>query len=94
MPTPSRAQVPEHLTLDQAASVPVGLATVLNGLWNHHPDAKSISLTAAWEEGGQTKYAGKPFVVLGGASSVGQYGAQPPLPSSPHRLLGTKTGRI
>ncbi|KAM5545024.1 hypothetical protein V8D89_001135 [Ganoderma adspersum] len=76
VPADLAAKVPESLTLDQAASVPLGLATVITGLWNHHPDAKSISLAAPWEEGGQTKYAGKPFVVLGGASSVGQYAIQ------------------
>ena len=77
-------QVPENITLDQAASVPLGLATVTTGLWGHHPNAKSISLAAPWEEGGQTKYVGKAAVILGGASSVGQYGTpSPPFPRSP-----------
>jgi len=30
-------------------------------------------LQAPWEEGGRGKYAGKPFVILGAASSIGQY---------------------
>ncbi|PIL35329.1 hypothetical protein GSI_02054 [Ganoderma sinense ZZ0214-1] len=76
VPADLAAKVPEHLTLDQAATVPLGLATVVTGLWNPHPDAKSIALTAPWEEGGQTKYAGKAAVILGGASSVGQYAIQ------------------
>ncbi|KAI1797058.1 GroES-like protein [Ganoderma leucocontextum] len=76
VPADLAAKVPENITLDQAASVPLGLATVTLGLWGHHPDAKSVSLAAPWEEGGETKYAGKAFVVLGGASSVGQYAIQ------------------
>ena len=69
-------QIPENISFDQAASIPLGLATITTGLWNHHPDAKSAHLTAPYEGGGETKYAGKPIFILGGASSVGQYGAR------------------
>ena len=34
----------------------------------------SLELTPPWVEGGLDKYAGQPFVVLGGSSSVGQFG--------------------
>ena len=54
------------------------------GLWNHHPDAKSASFVAPYEEGGETKYAGKPAFILGGSSSVGQYGALFSIPFLPH----------
>jgi NADPH:quinone reductase-like Zn-dependent oxidoreductase len=35
-------------------------------------------LSAPWEEGGKGKYSGKPILILGGASSVGQYGKHLP----------------
>ncbi|KAH9921188.1 NAD(P)-binding protein [Epithele typhae] len=44
-------------------------------LWNHDPAAKSIDFPAPWEEGG-VKFKGKPALILGGASSVGQYAIQ------------------
>ncbi|TBU41503.1 GroES-like protein [Dichomitus squalens] len=76
VPAQLTAKIPENISFDQAASVPLGLATVTTGLWNHHPDAKSVHFTAPYEEGGQTKYAGKPAFILGGSSSVGQYAIQ------------------
>ena len=56
------------------------------GLWNHHPDAKSASFVAPYEEGGETKYAGKPVFIVGGSSSIGQHGALFPVPLLPHVL--------
>ncbi|KAI0738575.1 hypothetical protein C8Q80DRAFT_1124716 [Daedaleopsis nitida] len=47
------------------------LATVLIGIWAHHPSASSVYLPALWEEGGTTKYAGQPPLIIGGSSSVG-----------------------
>lgn len=67
-------QVPKNITIDQAASIPLGLATVATGLWGQHPQAKSAGFPAPWEEGGATKFAGKPILIIGGSSSVGQYG--------------------
>ncbi|EIW57181.1 GroES-like protein [Trametes versicolor FP-101664 SS1] len=70
------AKVPKNITADQAASIPLGLATVVTGLYNHNPKAKTISFPAPWEEGGTTKFAGKPAFIIGGSSSVGQYAIQ------------------
>ena len=67
-------QIPDNITFDQAASVPLGLATVVCGLWSHHAEASSLDFPAPWEEGGATKFAGKPAVIVGGSGSVGQYG--------------------
>ena len=67
-------QIPDNITFDQAASVPLGLATVVCGLWSHHAQASSLDFPAPWEEGGATKFAGKPAVIVGGSGSVGQYG--------------------
>ncbi|KAL1940198.1 hypothetical protein VTO73DRAFT_9149 [Trametes versicolor] len=70
------AKVPKNVTIDQAASIPLGLATVATGLWGQHPQAKSAGFPAPWEEGGATKFAGKPILIIGGSSSVGQYAIQ------------------
>ncbi|KAI8999071.1 GroES-like protein [Trametes punicea] len=76
VPAEITAKIPDNITFDQAASVPLGLATVVTGLYNHHPDGKSVSFPAPWEERGTTKFAGKPALILGGSSSVGQYAIQ------------------
>ncbi|KAI0715804.1 GroES-like protein [Cerioporus squamosus] len=80
VPAEITAKIPENISFDQAASVPLGLATVLILNFNHNPKSKSetANFTAPWEEGGTTKYAGKPAFILGGASSVGQYGTRTP----------------
>ena len=69
-----RAQIPDNVSFDEAASISLALATVTCGLWSHHPDASSVNFPAPWEEGGTTKYAGQPALILGGSSSIGQYG--------------------
>ena len=42
-------------------------------LYNQNPAAPSVRLTAPWLEGGRGKYAGKSFLVLAGAGSMGQF---------------------
>ncbi|KAI0788289.1 GroES-like protein [Fomes fomentarius] len=64
--------IPPSLSFDDAATLPVAVGTSAIPLYNKHESAKSVKLVAPWEEGGKTLYAGKPVVVLGGASSVGQ----------------------
>ncbi|PIL35339.1 hypothetical protein GSI_02064 [Ganoderma sinense ZZ0214-1] len=77
VPAPVTAKIPEGISFDQAASVPLGLATVVLALWDHNPRTeKSIRLTPPWEASGLTAYAGKPAFIIGGASSVGQYAIQ------------------
>ena len=49
-------------------------------------DFDSVGLTAPWEEGGRSKYAGKPIVIFGGAGSVGQYGTPASIKET-YRLL-------
>ena len=63
-------QIPKNVSLDQAASVPLGLVTLATGVWNHNIYGKSIGFVTPYEEGGGTKYAGKPAFILGGSSSV------------------------
>ncbi|KAI0715805.1 GroES-like protein [Cerioporus squamosus] len=76
VPAEITAKIPDNISFDQAASVPLALATVLIPNFNHNPQGKTANFTAPWEEGGTTKYAGKPAFILGGASSVGQYAIQ------------------
>ncbi|TFK79043.1 GroES-like protein [Polyporus arcularius HHB13444] len=76
VPADRTSKIPDNISFDQAASVPLGFATVATGLWSHHSDAKSANWPAPWEQEGTTKFAGKPALILGGASSVGQYAIQ------------------
>ncbi|TFK82276.1 GroES-like protein [Polyporus arcularius HHB13444] len=70
------AKIPDNISFDQASSVPVALVAVILPNFNHNLAAKTANFTAPWEEGGQTKYAGKPAFIVGGSSSVGQYAIQ------------------
>ncbi|RDX56961.1 GroES-like protein [Lentinus brumalis] len=76
VPAEITAKIPENISFDQAASVPLALATVIVSNFNHNPQGQTAGFTAPWEEGGKTKYAGKPAFIVGGASSVGQYAIQ------------------
>ncbi|KAH9921205.1 GroES-like protein [Epithele typhae] len=69
----------ENVTFEQAAVVPLGLATATTGLWNCNPamGAHLLNLPAPWEEGGPTAGADNVAFVVGGSSSVGQYGPHP-----------------
>lgn len=61
--------------MDEAASVPATLNTAALGLYSGPSgDTSGAGLTPPWEEGGHGKYAGQPCLIVGGATSVGQYG--------------------
>ena len=87
-------QIPENISFGQAASIPLGLATVTTDMWNHHLDRTSVGFVAPYEEGGETNYAGNPAFILEGSSSIGQYGASSsPASSSLHILAPADTNR-
>ncbi|GBE88087.1 GroES-like protein [Sparassis crispa] len=67
------AKIPNNISFDHAASLPACVVTAVLGLFNQDDPAKSAALTPFWEESGKGKYVGKPIVVFGGATSVGQY---------------------
>ncbi|RPD60291.1 GroES-like protein [Lentinus tigrinus ALCF2SS1-7] len=75
--TPARfvAKVPETISYDEAATIPSCLGTAAFALYNKVSDENfsSSKLLAPWVEGGRGHYAGKPILVLAGASSVGQF---------------------
>ncbi|KAG6840392.1 hypothetical protein C0991_007022 [Blastosporella zonata] len=66
--------IPSKLSFEDVATIPVGLTAAYVGLYNNKPHGLGL----AWptETANQGKYAGKPIVVLGGASSVGQFALQ------------------
>lgn len=68
------AKVPSQLPLEEAASIPSASVAAAFGLYaEDNPDGPGgAGLTPPWETGGRGKYSGKPFVVFGGASSLGQ----------------------
>ncbi|KAJ8072780.1 hypothetical protein PM082_016339 [Marasmius tenuissimus] len=64
------AKIPESISYSQAASVPLALATAAIGLyWTD----KGAGLNPKLDK--NVQFTGQPAVVVGGASSVGQYGS-------------------
>ncbi|KAL5486256.1 hypothetical protein ACEPAI_7302 [Sanghuangporus weigelae] len=72
VPAEITAKLPSNVSFDEAASVPLGLATAAAGLYGDRP-AGVTKYKPAWEQGGESLYLGKPIVVFGGSTSVGQY---------------------
>lgn len=68
-------QIPPGVTPEAAATIPVALAVAVSGLYAQIPHG--AELVDPFDASGRGKYAGKPFVLIGGATSVGQYGTQP-----------------
>ncbi|KAH9921197.1 GroES-like protein [Epithele typhae] len=77
VPAVFAAKLPENISFDEAATVPLGLVTVWSAIYNTDPAAagKSLLLPPPWEPDGTT-LAGKPAFIIGGSSSVGQYAIQ------------------
>ncbi|CAL1717202.1 unnamed protein product [Somion occarium] len=70
------AKIPDNITFDQAATIPLGIATGVTGLYAQAREGGGAELTPLWKPGGRGKYAGQPIVIFGGSSSVGQYTIQ------------------
>ncbi|EKM58614.1 uncharacterized protein PHACADRAFT_207426 [Phanerochaete carnosa HHB-10118-sp] len=68
------AKVPSNISLDQASTIPLVLATAVLGMYDSkRAPHGGIGLTPPWEEGGRNKYAGEPIVINAGSTAVGQY---------------------
>ncbi|RPD72424.1 GroES-like protein [Lentinus tigrinus ALCF2SS1-7] len=67
------AKIPEKLSFDQAATVPLAIATASIGLYHPHGATKFV---APWVDGGNSKCSGTPLVVIGGSSVVGSLAIQ------------------
>ncbi|KAA1476198.1 GroES-like protein [Dentipellis sp. KUC8613] len=70
------AKVPSNLSFDEAATVPLGLATAALGLYAPIGARGGAALTPPWTAGGLGKYKDQPALVVGGSSSVGQFAIQ------------------
>ncbi len=57
-------KLPPNISFDQAASLPAGLTTAAIGFYN------GTGYLPFLQDAGVNKYAGNPFVVFGGYSSV------------------------
>lgn len=73
-------QIPEAISFDQAATLPVAICTSAVSLYHDGVNVHggTCGLTPPWEEGGRGKYHDQPTVVFGGAGSVGQAGKRHP----------------
>ncbi|KAI0078012.1 GroES-like protein [Panus rudis PR-1116 ss-1] len=74
-------KVPDSINFDQASTILGGLATALVGFFGDYtPDSpygrSGAGLTHFWTNEGKNKYDNQPVLILGGASSVGQYAIQ------------------
>ncbi|KAF8150175.1 chaperonin 10-like protein [Crassisporium funariophilum] len=68
------ARIPSNISYDQASALPVALTAAYVGLYNINPYGLGFETPVSANARG--KYAGTPIVILGGASSVGQFGLQ------------------
>ncbi|EDR05900.1 uncharacterized protein LACBIDRAFT_185404 [Laccaria bicolor S238N-H82] len=67
----STSKIPENISYEQAATIPLALTTAYTGLYSNKPYGGGLE--APVEPIAVGKYAGSAIVVLGGSSSVGQY---------------------
>ena len=71
-------KLPSNITFEQAASIPLTLATAIVGMYADRETPEVPHYTAPWVDGGESKYKGEPIIIFGGASSVGQFGEHYP----------------
>lgn len=69
-------QIPAKLSYDEAATIPAGIVAAYLGLYNTAP--KGFAFSPPLEASARGLYSGKPLIVLGGSSNVGQYSALSP----------------
>ncbi|EKM58621.1 uncharacterized protein PHACADRAFT_117701 [Phanerochaete carnosa HHB-10118-sp] len=68
------AKVPDNISLDEASTIPLVLATAALGLYDSKRSPHGgLGLTPPWEKGGRGKYADEPIVINAGSTSVGQF---------------------
>lgn len=64
-------QIPDNLSYEQAATLPLGLGTAAIGLYGR---TNGVGLMPPWKHGGVGKYRNMPILIFGGSGSVGNYG--------------------
>lgn len=65
-------QIPASLSFDQAATIPVAFLAAVTGLFGEKGIGAGLNPDVEWPAPQQT---GKTILVIGGSTSVGQYGA-------------------
>jgi NADPH:quinone reductase-like Zn-dependent oxidoreductase len=73
LPSYRALQIPDNVSFDQAASIPLGICTAAISFYNP-VGSSGTGLTPPWEPTGEGKYKGQGILIFGGSSSVGQYG--------------------
>ncbi|KAH9847268.1 GroES-like protein [Lenzites betulinus] len=78
VPADLTAIIPENITFEQAATLPLTFFTAAIALYNQSPLPANLSLRAKpiWTPEGLTAYKGKPAFIVAGATSVGQFAIQ------------------
>ena len=69
--TSAVSQLPEKISFEDGASLPLAYSTAAVGLYHQAGGPQCIP---PWAEGGKNKYANTPIVILGVASVVGSLG--------------------
>ncbi|KAI0822578.1 GroES-like protein [Trametes gibbosa] len=71
-------QIPDNITFEQAATLPLALFTAAMSLYNQSslPDNLSLRAQPIWKAEGRNAYAGTPAFIIAGAASVGQFAIQ------------------
>jgi NADPH:quinone reductase-like Zn-dependent oxidoreductase len=72
MPAALVSKTPSNISDEQAAGISLGTMAAVTAFY----DKEGHGLTAPWEEGGLNAGKGTAIVIIGGASSVGQYAIQ------------------
>lgn len=85
MPADLLLKTPKNVSDEEAAGIALATMAVIVGFY----DKTGRGLTAPWDEGGDKVGKGKAIVILGGATSVGQYAIQAARISGYERIITT-----
>jgi NADPH:quinone reductase-like Zn-dependent oxidoreductase len=70
------SHIPANVSFDEASTLPSGIGTAFLGLYAPPSETRGAGagLVPFYEPGGLNKYAGRPIIIIGGATSMGQFG--------------------
>lgn len=89
MPADLLLKTPKNLSDEQAAGITLTTIAAIVGFY----DKSGKGLAAPWDEGGDKVGKGKAIVILGGATSVGQYAIQLARLSGYERIITTASSK-
>jgi len=70
------AKIPTNVSFDQAATVPVGLATAAIALYGAQSEGGGAGYIPPFEESDHGKYSNEPLFIVGGSTTIGQFAIQ------------------